>query len=808
MTALGDRLAALPRQAGAPALGVVLVLRCGEVVECATGSSARRALGLADLLTRVDPAPAVQAGSPPVDAVSPGRPVVGVLADHAVEVASPDGSLRRLGIDHLAVLLAVGRPRSRADLAASLAVPPVELDRLVADLLAVELLAEASVPAAATVDGPPEASPSPAVEAPADGRIPVLPFWATRIGPHLGAAAVVAYARVHDGGRLNERFALNPARPAPEVVEIARRTPGPVILLSSDYHWSHEANLRVADEALAANPQTIVIHGGPSVPAQDAELAEFLACRAGRHVAVHGEGELTFAEVLAALGQGPEPDLANVGDVAGASRLGHDGSVERGPERPRHDRLEDFPSPLASGELALVPTELLQRGPLPIETNRGCPYGCSFCDWGQATMSRIRYFPEERVEAEVRWLADHGIETLILADANWGIHPRDVGIARIIGRVAQETGVPRWVHASSAKNGSKRYVELLDVLLGAGVSLKATLALQTRDQATLDVIQRSNIRTAVYDELADALRARGFPLTTELMLGLPGATMASLKEDLQWCIDERVHATLIPTYVLPNAPMNDAGYRAEHRIRTEDGLIVSTASYSVEERARMDLVTVAFRCFEQLGMLRHVLRLLQWDRGHRAVDVLHDVVEAVVAAPQRHPLLDWALHHTERFVLVPQSWPAFHEEARRLVVEELGVADDSALRVALAVDGHLLPTPGRTLPDTVELEHDYVSWYRHHLAGGGPAPLASFGPGRLVVESDPDDVVGTALQERAEPTIGGTSSPLFDPGLHWETRSPLTTYPPSTPAFVGAALAGPPHPSPGEPVELRPRVSA
>ena len=25
-----------------------------------------------------------------------------------------------------------------------------------------------------------------------------------------------------------------------------------------------------------------------------------------------------------------------------------------------------------------------------IETNRGCPYGCTFCDWGSATMSRAR----------------------------------------------------------------------------------------------------------------------------------------------------------------------------------------------------------------------------------------------------------------------------------------------------------------------------------------------------------------------------------------------------------------------------------
>ena len=36
-------------------------------------------------------------------------------------------------------------------------------------------------------------------------------------------------------------------------------------------------------------------------------------------------------------------------------------------------------------------------GGLNLETNRGCPYGCTFCDWGSATLSRIRKFDLDRV---------------------------------------------------------------------------------------------------------------------------------------------------------------------------------------------------------------------------------------------------------------------------------------------------------------------------------------------------------------------------------------------------------------------------
>ena len=44
-----------------------------------------------------------------------------------------------------------------------------------------------------------------------------------------------------------------------------------------------------------------------------------------------------------------------------------------------------------------------------LETNRGCPYGCTFCDWGSATLSRIRKFDLDRVFAELEWCAQHEV---------------------------------------------------------------------------------------------------------------------------------------------------------------------------------------------------------------------------------------------------------------------------------------------------------------------------------------------------------------------------------------------------------------
>ena len=36
-----------------------------------------------------------------------------------------------------------------------------------------------------------------------------------------------------------------------------------------------------------------------------------------------------------------------------------------------------------------------------LETNRGCPFACTFCDWGGLTYSKLKKFPEEKVLQEL-----------------------------------------------------------------------------------------------------------------------------------------------------------------------------------------------------------------------------------------------------------------------------------------------------------------------------------------------------------------------------------------------------------------------
>ncbi len=84
-----------------------------------------------------------------------------------------------------------------------------------------------------------------------------------------------------------------------------------------------------------------------------------------------------------------EPDLSVLATVPGIGYRDRTG-VHRTENRDRIADLDILPSPFLSG--LFRPFEEVPDVFVTIETNRGCPYGCTFCDWGSATASRIRQF--------------------------------------------------------------------------------------------------------------------------------------------------------------------------------------------------------------------------------------------------------------------------------------------------------------------------------------------------------------------------------------------------------------------------------
>ena len=600
--------------------------------------------------------------------------------------------------------------------------------------------------------------------------VPIHFQW--RITP-LALGMIVAYAKRYEGGRLDDFYEFSPTWLGNGV-----RVPGPggppSIYLFSHYIWSSADNLALSAKLKASDPSCITMHGGPDVPKYEGDLEAYFRAHPHVDIAVRGEGEATAAHGLAALADsfaGGRLDLEALGSVPGlAFRIGD--RVVRTPDRPRIENLDDIPSPYLTGLFDSFGAASIQAA--VIETNRGCPYGCTFCDWGSATTQRIRKFSFDRVAEEAEWCGRHGIETIGIADANFGTFEGDVAFAEKVADVRRRYGSPQHFGVTYAKNSTKHLKPIVKVLGEAGVIAYGQLSLQSMDPGTLHTIKRSNIKVDKYDELAQLFRQAGLPLFIELMMGLPGSTLDSFREDLQQAIDREVIAKVYPTMLLVNSPMNEPSYRQAHGIDTTPGsYVTSAASFTREDFERMQTLRRQFYFLEKFGVLRHLARYARQETGVREMGLYERMWNDVRADRARWPQMAFTLEAIPGLMVPPGRWRPFLGEVGRYLVEVLGVADDDALATVLAVQHALLPARDRHFPERVDLPHDYAAWYAAMVAAkesGRRAdwestvpPLRQYPPGSLTV-SDPYEVCVFGIGHTFDSDATGV----------WELESPVS----------------------------------
>jgi hypothetical protein len=607
-------------------------------------------------------------------------------------------------------------------------------------------------------------------------RVRVIAAHNSWSGLPASLAMVIAAAKDHEDGALEQAYDFRP-RLFWDQRRLERAADGaPGIFLYSNYIWNTSYNLDQSALVNQRGPHHINVHGGPNTPKYLGDVERFFAANPHVHVAVHGEGEATFTHMLAALrgavGDGP-PDLAVLGDVPGLSfRLGD--RVVQTPNRDRIADLDAVPSPILTGLYdGFIPAG--PSGAVILETNRGCPYGCTFCDWGSATLSRVRKFDLDRIFAELEWCAVNNFETVGVADANFGIFERDVEIAQKIADLKAEYGYPKFIGNNYAKNTVKHLSSIIEIFTQAGIVAEGKMSMQTFDSGTLTTIRRKNIKVEKYHELSGEFRRNDLPMMVDIMMGLPGSTPETFRNDLQECISRAVRVAIHSTLLLTNSPMNEPEYRAENGITALPGEeVTETTSFTRAEWEQMNRLTYAYYVFENFGVLRQIATYVHAETGQREVDFYERFVEDVHADPGRWPLSMITVQILPELMVPPVSWKLFLEEIRRYLVEQVGLVDDDALDTVMRVQHVLMPARGREFPVNLELPHDYATWFAtiaelrdqgfHHDWHLQAPHLRDLGPATFQVD-DPFDVCTTAL--------GGSLRSLMVENA-WDLDSPVS----------------------------------
>lgn len=386
----------------------------------------------------------------------------------------------------------------------------------------------------------------------------------------------------------------------------------PFLIAFSCYIWNFEHNKLLAEHLRKCFPDAYILFGGHSVSNTSSDLLtecpyiDFL---------IHEEGEIPFAELLLALVG--KKDLSEVPNLS----YRHNGKIIK-TENKFYD-VWDFPSPYTSGIFDKIMSDSDDVFYGIIETNRGCPYKCVYCDWGRQAKN-VRLFPMEKVINDIKWLSAHKIGYCICADANFGIHERDVEISDFLVRSKKETGYPSKIQFCFTKNSDERVFEINKAMNECGLSKGATISLQTLSEKTLNDICRTNMSFSHYTELVRKYNESGIFTYTDMILGLPGETFESFTNGIGKLFEAGQHSSvnIFNCEMLVNARLSQKDMIDSHKIKfakcslnrhhTELGIeteennsvVVATKDMSESEWIEANIFVAVTGAFHNLGILQ------------------------------------------------------------------------------------------------------------------------------------------------------------------------------------------------------------
>jgi radical SAM superfamily enzyme YgiQ (UPF0313 family) len=313
---------------------------------------------------------------------------------------------------------------------------------------------------------------------------------------------------------------------------------------------------RMADAVRAAGVP--VVMGGPHVTeAPDEALGRDGGPRHADAVAL-GEADETWPQIVADAAQGRLKETYAPVDAAGKERKP---SLQPYPSIPWEsmdlDQFNIIPNFLAP-MLERVGGGWKSFRIIPVESGRGCPYGCEFCTVTGFFGDSIRFRTNESVVDELLRLKaraerESGQVAVFFIDDNFAINiKRTKSLLRDI--IAADAQV-YWTAQISAN--LLRDEELLDLIQASGGKW-IFIGMESIDPANLDDVNKNFIKPGEYGAVLERLARRNLLAITSFIFGLdndtPGVSRRTLDQLRQWPAGLPVFGQLTP---FPSTPLYD-----------------------------------------------------------------------------------------------------------------------------------------------------------------------------------------------------------------------------------------------------------
>lgn len=428
---------------------------------------------------------------------------------------------------------------------------------------------------------------------------------ATEVFP-LNIGFVAAYSKKLYGDRIEVslyKYVLE--------LEAAIANDPPDVLALSNYPWCHNIGMALFEDLSVRKPQALRFMGGPNFPHEPGLQEEFLAVRPLIDCYAYLDGEVGFANFVGlVLNSGLADARLKLAETSlpGCGHLGANGKLIVEPAPVRITDLDEIPSPYLTG---LLDKFFDGRLSPMIQTNRGCPFSCTYCADGTKKVSLVNQFSVERVIAELEYIAQRvprNITSLFISDLNYGMYKRDAQISDAIAHIRAKYGYPQYIDTTTGKNSKQRVIVNIEKLSGA---LSMTMSVQSMTPQVLVNIKRQNLRLDDFLGLQSTIKKVGLPTTAEAILGLPGETKDTHIDSLCQLVQAGIDSVFAYTLMMlngseMNTPENREkwGFKGKFRVIPRDFTKLKSGRNVIEiEEVAVETNTLPFedyvyaRCF-------------------------------------------------------------------------------------------------------------------------------------------------------------------------------------------------------------------
>lgn len=251
-----------------------------------------------------------------------------------------------------------------------------------------------------------------------------------------------------------------------------------------------------------------------------------------------------------------------------------------------------------------------------VQTSRGCPFACNFCDVIEYLGRSQRHKPPERVVEELQVLYDVGYRTIHLSDDNFTVYRRRTrGLLEALASWNGRDGREPVQFFTQASIDLAQDDELLALCHEAGVR-EVFIGIETNNEDALkESKKRQNLQHDLVEQCSRVVAA-GIPVTSGMMVGFDSDDLDCFERQFAFGMSLPVVVLRVTVLVAPVATPLYAQMKAEGRLVDDDSFDLLPGgslltNFMPRQMTREQLAEGAIWLIESLMEPENVIRRFQ-----------------------------------------------------------------------------------------------------------------------------------------------------------------------------------------------------